>query len=202
MLFRSRELHDAITQLLFSVNLVAGSLPRLWKQDPEMAERSTLELQRLTRGALSEMRTLLRELRPSTIADADLAILITHLSEGLAGRHDIPVAIEAEMTGSLPADVHIAIYRIAQEAMNNVAKHANASSIRVALTGTESRVDLLIVDDGYGFDDTDATGGGMGIDIMRERASEIGAKLAVSGERGVGTTVEVTWATETVVERQ
>jgi signal transduction histidine kinase len=190
----ARELHDVITQLLFSINLVAGSLPRLWQRDPEMAERSTVELQRLTRGALSEMRTLLRELRPQTIAETDLATLVTHLSEGLAARQDIPAEIHTEVTESLPPEVHIAIYRIAQEAMNNVAKHANASSLVVNLIGAESRVDLLIIDDGYGFDDSDASAGGMGMDIMRERASEIGAALTVSSEQDIGTRVEMTWA--------
>jgi signal transduction histidine kinase len=190
----ARELHDVITQLLFSINLVAGSLPRLWQRDPEMAERSTVELQRLTRGALSEMRTLLRELRPQAIAETDLATLVTHLSEGLAARQDIPAEIHTEVTESLPPEVHIAIYRIAQEAMNNVAKHANASSLVVNLIGAESRVDLLIIDDGYGFDDSDAPAGGMGMDIMRERASEIGAALTVSSEQDIGTRVEMTWA--------
>lgn len=194
----ARELHDVITQLLFSINLVAGSLPRLWRRDPEMAERSTVELQRLTRGALSEMRTLLRELRPNTIVHTDLATLITHLSEGLAARHDIPAEIHTEMIGDLPEDVHIAIYRIAQEAMNNIAKHANASSLLVNLDGTESRVDLTITDDGYGFDDTGSSAAGMGMDIMRERADEIGGDLIVSGEQDIGTTVKVAWVADMV----
>ena len=197
----ARELHDVITQLLFSINLVAGSLTRLWANDPEMAKRSTQELQRLTRGALSEMRTLLRELRPSTIAETDLATLITHLSEGLAARHDIPAHIHTEMTGSLPTEVHIALYRIAQETMNNIAKHASASSLDVDLMGTRSHVALRIIDDGYGFDDATASAGGMGMDIMRERASEVGAQLVVSSEQDLGTTVEVTWIAETESER-
>jgi signal transduction histidine kinase len=196
----ARDLHDVITQLLFSINLVAGSLTRLWRKDPEMAQRSTQELQRLTRGALSEMRTLLRELRPQTIAETDLATLITHLSEGLAARHDIPAHVHTEITGSLPTDVHIALYRIAQEVMNNVAKHASASSLKVDLIGTESHVALRIIDDGYGFDDATASAGGMGMDIMRERASEVGAHLIVSSEQDIGTTVEVTWTAKIVSE--
>lgn len=197
----ARELHDVITQLLFSINLVAGSLPRLWERDPEMAERSTFELQRLTRGALSEMRTLLRELRPHTIEHTDLATLITHLSEGLAARHDIPLEMDAGMVGNLPTEVHIGLYRIAQEAVNNVAKHANASSLIVKLSGTETSVDLLIIDDGYGFDDTSSPTGGMGMDIMAERAADVGANLNVSSERDVGTTVEVTWTASEASER-
>lgn len=197
----ARELHDVITQLLFSINLVAGSLPQLWRRDPEMAERSTAELQRFTRGALAEMRTLLRELRPHTITETDLAMLITHLSDGLAARHDIPATVHTEMTGSLPGDVHLAIYRIAQETLANVAKHANASSLAVDLTGTESRVNLSVVDDGYGFDTVDIPSGSMGLDIMRERAEEIGAELLISSEPDIGTTVELSWRAQAIVEQ-
>jgi signal transduction histidine kinase len=189
----ARELHDVITQLLFSINLVAASLPRLWERDPEMAERSTSELQRLTRGALAEMRTLLRELRPHTIADTDLGLLVTHLSDGLSARQDIPTTLNVHMGGSVPPDVHLAIYRIAQEALNNIAKHANASSLTVELAGTDSHVNLSVVDDGYGFDRSDTPTESMGLDIMRERADEIGADLVVSSTQDVGTTVEVTW---------
>ncbi|MFV9672131.1 MAG: sensor histidine kinase [Acidimicrobiia bacterium] len=197
----ARELHDVITQLLFSINLIAGSLPRLWRRDPDMAERSTGELQRLTRGALAEMRTLLRELRPYTITETDLATLVTHLSDGLAARHDIPATVHVDMTGSLPQDVHLAIYRITQEALNNVAKHANASSLSVGLIGTASRVNLAVVDDGYGFEATDISAGSMGLDIMRERADEIGAELAISSEQDIGTTVELTWHARAIVEQ-
>lgn len=199
----ARELHDVITQLLFSINLVAGSLPRLWERDPEMAERSTAELQRLTRGALAEMRTLLRELRPHTIADTDLVTLVTHLGQGLAARHDIPVEVRAETAAALPPEVHMALYRMAQEAMNNVAKHANASSVEVNLAGTGSRVDLSVADDGYGFDTADiAADGSMGMDIMRERSREIGADLRISSELDVGTTVAVTWPSSTPSESE
>jgi len=189
----ARELHDVVTQLLFSINLVAGSLPQLWERDPDMARRSTSELQRLTRGALAEMRTLLRELRPHTIAETDLALLVTHLSDGLAARHDIPAKVRVETVGSLPPDVHLAIYRIAQEAMSNIAKHANASSLTVTLVGTDSRVDLSVVDDGYGFDRTDIRAGAMGLDIMAERADDIGAELVVASQPDIGTRVEVAW---------
>jgi signal transduction histidine kinase len=186
---------------LFSINLIAGSLPRLWHRDPEMAERSTGELQRLTRGALAEMRTLLRELRPQTITDTDLATLITHLSDGLAARHDIPATVNVDMTGSLPPAVHLAIYRIAQEALTNVAKHANASSLEVDVTGTDQRVNLTVVDDGYGFEIVDIPAGSMGLDIMKERADEIGAEFTISSEADIGTTVQLNWHAHTIVEQ-
>ena len=189
----ARDLHDVVTQLLFSINLIAGSLPRLWRSDPEMAERSTAELQRLTRGALAEMRTLLRELRPHTIADTDLNTLVTQLTEGLAARHDIPADVTTDIVGDLPPEVHLALYRIAQEAMTNVARHANASSLVVDLTGDNGTVHLSITDDGLGFDPTGISADHMGLDIMRERASAIGAELDVVSTPDSGTTIDLTW---------
>ena len=190
----ARDLHDVVTQLLFSVNLIAGSLPRLWQRDPEMAERSTLELQRLTRGALAEMRTLLRELRPQTIPDTDLNLLITQLTDGLSARHDIPADVTTEHQGRLPAPVHVGVYRIAQEAVNNVAKHADASTLEVGLQGDADTVHVSIRDDGRGFVIEEASLGHMGLDIMRERADAIGAELRISSVVDNGTTVDLTWS--------
>jgi len=189
----AQELHDVVTQLLFSINLIAGSLPRLWKSDPATAERTTNELQRLTRGALAEMRTLLRELRPRGIAETDLGTLVTHLSEGLAARHDIPSSVHTDVTPDLPPDVHIALYRIAQEAINNVAKHANASRLVVDLTGDDGQVRLSVADDGHGFEPTEVRAGTMGLEIMRERAGGIGAELTIHSGPGEGTSVDVRW---------
>jgi signal transduction histidine kinase len=198
----AQELHDVVTQLLFSINLIAGSLSRLWHSDPAVAERTTGELQRLTRGALAEMRTLLRELRPQGIAETDLGTLVTHLSEGLAARHDIPSSVHTEVTQDLPPEVHIAFYRIAQEAMNNVAKHANASSLVVDLTGDDGQVRLSVTDDGYGFDPADVRGGTMGLEIMRERASGIGAEISIASDANAGTSVDLRWNNRSRAEQR
>ena len=198
----ARDLHDVVTQLLFSINLIAGSLPRLWKSDPATAERTTVELQRLARGALAEMRTLLRELRPDAISGADLGMLVTQLSEGLAARHDIPVTVHTDIAQELPSEVHMALYRIAQEALNNVAKHANASSLVVDLTGSNGQVSLSVTDDGVGFEPINGRSGAMGLEIMRERADEIGADLAIVGGADAGTSVNVRWESRTRAEQR
>lgn len=198
----SRDLHDVITQLLFSINLVAGSLPKLWTSDPEMAKRSTVELQRLTRGALAEMRTLLRELRPDTIATTDLPTLLTHLSDGLSARHDIPASLQMRLDVPPPPEVHVCLYRIAQEAMNNVTKHANASSLAVSLVGTEDRIDLIVSDDGRGYDGSAPPEAGMGLAIMAERADDVGATLTVTSRSDMGTTVKVNWEATTMSETE
>ena len=190
----AQELHDAVTQLLFSANLMAGSLPGQVQIDPEMAERTASEIQRITRGALAEMRTLLRELRPVTIINTELPTLVGQLAEGVAARHDIPAVVRLDLDAALSPDVHLTVYRIAQEAINNVAKHANASRLDVELVGDERHVFLSVADDGYGFETSDVSGQRMGLDIMRERAGDIGAELVIGSKPNVGTTVELSWS--------
>jgi signal transduction histidine kinase len=189
----ARELHDSVTQLLFSINLIALSLGRLWKRDPQMAERSTGELQRLTRGALAEMRTLLRELRPQTIAGTELGTLLEQLSDGLAARHDIPVEVTVGQICDMPEEVHVALYRIAQEALNNITKHAEASQVNIKLACDSTVARLTINDDGQGFDVGDVPAGHMGLDIMKERAEAIGAQMVVDSQPGAGTSIAVAW---------
>ncbi|MCP4360440.1 MAG: hypothetical protein GY796_20720 [Chloroflexi bacterium] len=162
----ARDLHDVVTQILFSINLIAISLPRLWPRDPDMAARSTVELQRLTRGALAEMRILLRELRPQTITTTDLNILLTQLCHGLSARHDIPAEVDACENCDLPEGVHVALYRIAQEAMNNIAKHAEATQVWLRLNREETAVFLSIRDNGQGFAIHEVSSQHMGRDLL------------------------------------
>jgi len=189
----ARELHDSVTQILFSINLIALSLRRLWKRDPEIAARSTDELQRLTRGALAEMRTLLRELRPQTIVATELSTLLKQLGDGVAARHDIPVGVEVSQLPTIPPEVHVALYRIAQEALSNITKHAEASQVAVKLACDDAAVQLTITDDGQGFDPDDVPAEHMGLAIMRERADAIGAAVTMTSRPGAGTSIVFAW---------
>jgi PAS domain S-box-containing protein len=189
----ARELHDSVTQILFSINLIALSLGRLWKRNPDMAERSTDELQRLTRGALAEMRALLRELRPQTIAATELGTLLNQLSDGVSARHDIPVDVEVGQLCEIPPEVHVALYRVAQEALSNIAKHAEASRAAVELVCESTVVQLTIADDGQGFDPSEVSSECMGLDIMRERVEAIGAAMTIASQPGAGTSIVVGW---------
>jgi signal transduction histidine kinase len=189
----ARELHDSVTQILFSINLIALSLGRLWRRNPELAERSTNELQRLTRGALAEMRTLLRELRPQTIAATELSILLKQLGDGVSARHDVPVEVEVDTPCEIPPEVHVALYRIAQEALSNITKHAEASQVAIGLACGDTAVQLTITDDGQGFDPDDVPAEHMGLAIMRERAEAIGATVVIDSQPGAGTSIAVTW---------
>jgi two-component system nitrate/nitrite sensor histidine kinase NarX len=197
----ARDLHDAVTQTLFSASLIAEVLPTMWASDPKEGEQLLDDLQQLSRGALAEMRNLLLELRPSALTETGLGDLLSQLAEAIAGRTGIPVEVDLEWVEescTLPPDVHAALYRIAQEALNNVAKHAGASRVRVGLRcesnqDTGISVQLRVSDDGCGFDLDCVPPGHLGLAIMRERAAGVGAELAIQSEPGVGTQVVVVW---------
>jgi two-component system nitrate/nitrite sensor histidine kinase NarX len=185
----ARELHDAVTQTLFSASLIADVLPRIWERDREQGKQRLEELRELTRGALAEMRTLLLELRPATLTESSLAELLRQLTQAIGGRSRLPIALTIEDERPLPPDVQIALYRIAQEGLNNIYKHAGASQIRIHLSYPEQAVKLSIEDDGRGFDPADLKPHTLGLGIMRERAQKIGAGLTIESQIGEGTVV-------------
>ena len=189
----ARELHDAVTQTLFSSSLIAEVLPRLWEINPEEAKRRVEEIRQLTRGALAEMRTLLLELRPSTLMEAEMNELFRHLADAFTGRARIPVDYHIEGNFTPPPDVKIAMYRIAQEALNNIIKHAQASQVIMSVYGNGEQVTLLIEDNGCGFDPAEVSPENLGLGIMRERADRIKAGLTIKSTIGAGTKIQVNW---------
>jgi len=191
----ARDLHDAVTQTLFSTTLIADVLPEIWEtRGPDEGKRRLEELRLLTRGALAEMRTLLVELRPNALVEVPLPTLLRQLTEALSGRARINIQLSAEGERKLPADVQVSLYRIAQEALNNVFKHSKASEAVVTLRMTDS-VRLTVADNGAGFDPSTVTADHLGVKIMRERADAIGAKLSMYSEPGEGTQISVVWKT-------
>jgi len=190
----ARNLHDAINQSLFSAGLIAEVLPRLWDRDQQEARRSLEDLRKLTRGAMAEMRALLAELRPSTLTDAELGDLLSLLGNAFTGRTNVPAKVSVTGQGVLPADVQVAIYRVCQEALNNVAKHAAASLVEIDLKQEGSAVTLSIRDDGQGFDPEQTTSGHYGLSMMHERAEGVGAQLSIMSQPGQGTELTIRWS--------
>jgi nitrate/nitrite-specific signal transduction histidine kinase len=189
----ARELHDAVTQTLFSANLIADVIPRVWKRSPDEGLQNLEELRQLTRGALAEMRTLLLEMRPESLERAGLTSLLTQLADAIVGRVRVPVHLEVHDGGELPQDVKIVFYRVAQEALNNIAKHSGAQHVALHLDAQPGHLHLCIQDDGLGFDLGAIPTDHLGMAIMRERASAIGAWLQIESQPGHGTTVELDW---------
>ena len=190
----ARELHDAVTQSLFSASLIAEVLNRLWEKNPEEGKKRLDELRQLTRGALAEMRTLLLELRPTALMEAEVTELFRHLCDLFSGRALVKVDCNLDIKCDLPADIKIAFYRIAQEALNNIAKHAQASKVEMSLRCEEGQVDMVICDDGRGFELELAPMDHLGLGIMHERAEQMGAELEISTQPAGGTQVRVRWS--------
>jgi PAS domain S-box-containing protein len=197
----ARDLHDAVTQTLFSASLIAEVLPRIWERKPEEGQRRLEELRQLTRGALAEMRALLLELRPSALMEAEIEDLFRQLSEAFTGRSRLPVSLKIEGKCQVPADIRIALYRIAQEAMNNIAKHAHASQVELELTCAEHELKLCIQDDGTGFSMEHISSDHLGLGIMKERAEAIGAVLTITSQPGKGTRIEAAWKEQEMERR-
>ena len=200
----ARDLHDSVTQVLFSASLVAEVLPQIWRRDAALAMQSLEELRRLTRGALAEMRTMLLELRPSAVVKSPLPELLTQLTEASTSRAQLPFKLFIEKTPVLPKDVHTGFYRIAQESLNNVAKHAQASQVALSLSAVQLSPDLddaaryevklIIEDDGVGLPaNNEKALGNLGMSIMRERAADIQATLTFDSQIGKGTRVTLIW---------
>ncbi len=190
----AQNLHDAVNQSLFSAGLIAEVLPRLWERDPEKGRESLEDLRRLTRGAQADMRLLLAELRPTTLTDAELADLLRLMGKALSGRTNLPVTVTVMGEGKIPSDVQVALYRLCQEGLNNIARHAGARQVGIHLRFEAKTVRLSIKDDGRGFDPEQATPGHYGLSMMKERAAGVGATLSVTSKPGYGTEIEICWS--------
>jgi signal transduction histidine kinase len=194
----ARDLHDSVTQSLFSLGMLArAAQAQLEKGAPALS--GTLErISTLAQQALTEMRALLFELRPSVLAEEGLAAALERLTASCRARFDLPVrfvgSVEADVR--LPMEVETAVFRIAQEALNNAAKHANATEVVVTMTVAERQLCVTVEDNGRGFDveavragARAGSDGGLGLRTMRERATAAGITLRITSTPGRGTRV-------------
>jgi nitrate/nitrite-specific signal transduction histidine kinase len=191
----ARDLHDAVSQTLWTAGLIADVLPSLWRTNRAEGQRSLAQLQQLTHGALAELRMLLLELRPAALASADLGVLLRHLADGTTARKQLAMHVSVDGQVELPADVKIGLYRIAQEAVNNVVKHACATRVAINLETQGDAVQLRIEDNGCAREPSEPPThpSGLGVNIMHERAESMGARMRIESISEAGTRVQVTW---------
>jgi signal transduction histidine kinase len=185
-----RDLHDGLGAQLAGLNVQAGTLRRLIARDPDAADELVVELREELRGAIADIRRLVYELRPPALDDLGLVEALRRLAERHSSEGDhLRVSVEApEDLPNLPAAVEVAVYRIVQEALTNVARHAQARTSVVRLAVNED-VALEIVDDGVGI--PAERGAGVGLSSMHERASELGGSCIVQALPKGGTQVLV-----------
>jgi PAS domain S-box-containing protein len=187
----ARELHDSVTQALFSMGLTARSLEILLDKDPAAAREKLAELRDLQRDALAEMRALIFELRPSSLEQDGLVQAIRNHAAAVGARTGLAVTVEAEPVERLPLDAEEALYRIAQESLHNVVKHAGACVAQIRVGQDADCVVLTVVDDGEGFDPEQVGRGHLGLVGMRQRAERVGAEIGIASKPGAGTRVTV-----------
>lgn len=187
----ARDLHDSVTQLIFSLMLIAQSVGPAYKRDLVEGERRIGRMLELSQQALAEMRALLAELRPtSPVASGLLPALRQHL-ERVAEREKLHIHLQADAYRAQSPEREEMLYRVAQESLNNVVKHARAQTVTLALTPVNGSLTLVITDDGRGFNPTQAAGG-IGLPGMRERVERLGGALKVQSAPNTGTTICVT----------
>jgi signal transduction histidine kinase/PAS domain-containing protein len=187
----ARELHDTVTQTLFSANMTAETIPKVWEKDPDAAMDRLELLKKLNTAALMEMRVLLYELRPSVLKEEKFIDLLHRLVESARTRSKIQIEFIANGEYRFPPKIELAFFRIAQEALINITKHSHATSASVILKILPEKLTMIISDNGYGFDLKKIPATHLGLSIITERAKRIKASLSIDSLEGNGTEITV-----------
>ena len=189
----ARELHDAMTQNLFSLSLTAEAAAGSVRSDPARAETEIDRVRELARETQAELRSLVFELRPPDLEADGLVPTVRKDLDVLGRAHGLRADLQVHGTPELDSSVEIELYRIVQEALNNAVRHAQAQSVTVEVDAGGGTVTIMVRDDGVGFDPGARTirERRLGLTSMRERAEGLGGKVVVDSVPGSGTTVRV-----------
>jgi signal transduction histidine kinase len=185
----ARELHDSVSQALYGIALGARTARTLLDRDPPRAAEPLDYVLSLAEAGLTEMRSLIFELRPEALETEGLVAALTKQIDSARARHGLEVKAEWCSEPELPYEIKEAVYRIAQEALSNIIKHAHARRIEVRLSGCQDEVALEVSDDGIGFASEESFPGHLGLRSMRERAARLGGTLQVESAPSQGTRI-------------
>lgn len=187
----ARELHDSVSQKLFGLMLGAESAGTLLDRDPEAAAEQVARLGELAREALGELRELIFELRPASLEEEGLAATLRKEVDVLRRVHGRDIELRIAGSAHCAPEAEGEVLRIAQEALNNALRHAEAERIELRMEARDGRLIVTVADDGIGFDPTDRglRSRRLGLTSMEERAGALGGTLNVVSRRGEGTTV-------------
>lgn len=187
----SRELHDALGQKLSFIGMEVSTLSSLRTASPDVFEERLSDAQRLITETVRSVRDLSMTLRPAMLDELGLGSAVRWQGREFARRSgiDVDVQLDGELD-ALPESHRTAIYRIVQEALTNIAKHAASKSVRIRLYGGKDSIHLTVQDDGKGFDPSHLAARGMGLVGMEERMKELGGTVSVRSTIGKGTSIE------------
>ena len=188
----ARELHDSVAQTLYGLTLQAEAAAReLNNGQTDRAAEQLREIRESAQQSLQETRLLIFELRPPILEQEGLAAALRNRLESVESRSGLKAQIQLQEVNQLSAGIEVGLYGIANEALNNILKHAHASEIKVSLRKDLNNIVLEIQDNGVGFD-INGMSGGMGLNGMRERAEQFGGDIQIeSGTSGTTIRVEV-----------
>ena len=192
----ARELHDSVSQALYGIALGTRTarmlIARAEEQPLQQALREPLDyVLSLAEAGLAEMRALIFELRPESLATEGLVVALEKQTAALQARHHVQVDTAFMAEPDVPLPVKEALYRVSQEALHNIVKHAGAAHVEVSLSADSGRLALILRDDGHGFDADGQYPGHLGLKSMRERVERIGGSIAIDSGAGAGTTITV-----------
>lgn len=188
------ELHDTVSQNLFSASLIADSLTEQMRDEAGKDREAIEQIRSLNRHALEEVRSLMTDLHAEKLAGSPLSVLLRELVVQFTEAKGLAVDTAIEGSAVLPTQVQAMFYRVAQESLSNIARHAGATRARVGLVVAAGHAVLTVSDNGRGFDPAQAPPGHLGLQIMSYRAGLVGARLTVSSRPGAGATVTLTWS--------
>ena len=189
----ARELHDSVTQSLYSLTLLAEGWRRMAKQgELTDLDEPLLELGQLGQQALKEMRLLVYELRPPTLEHDGLVPALQQRLSAVEKRSGVETTLNAQELWDLSQEIEDGVYRIAQEALNNTLKHAAATEVSISIQEEDENLTMQIIDNGCGFDLKKVhSSGGMGLTNMRERCRRLNGIFKLDTKQGNGTTIDI-----------
>jgi NarL family two-component system sensor histidine kinase LiaS len=190
----ARDLHDSVKQQVFATSMQVAAARALVQRDPAAAEARLAEVERLVGEAQRELTALIGELRPAALADKGLAQALREYCAEWSGRVGIAAEVRVRGERAAPLDVEQALFRVAQEALSNVARHSGATRVEVELAWEPAALLLSVTDNGRGMDAAAADGQGVGLHSMRERVEALRGSLAIrAAADGPGTSIQA-WA--------
>ncbi len=191
----ARELHDTVAHTLSGVAVQLEAIRAVWTNEPDMARTLLDDSLAATRSGLGEVRVALQALRAEPLEDLGLALAISAEAQAVAQRAGVVLDLDlCDRLSGLPEAIEHTAYRVAQEALENVARHAGAGRLAVSLKAVGTGLALTIRDDGQGFDPAAVAPERFGLLGMRERCAAIGASLSIESGPGAGTIVRLDWS--------
>ena len=185
----AQDLHDSVKQQVFATSLQIAAARALIEQDKEAAESHLAQADELVRLAQRELNVLIHQMRPAALEGKGLAAALGDYAADWSRRSEIPAEIHVRGEREIPLEIEQALFRVAQEALANVARHSGAKSVEIDLIYDASDLTLRVADDGRGFDPANDRGDGFGLRSMSERLAKLGGRVEVESAPGEGTRV-------------